>query len=504
MLSLVNTVNLDGAVGHWISLMCISDESPIYLVFFKDHSKYDPYCEPLDLTNEVTFISGKGKPITYEKVIGDFTCRCSVSTDDKQLDWHIQLLGNYPRQHRFGIAIPIGEDPNFHTLDGIPRLIRSSLFNQTSAQTSVLTDGLCSNTRPMATYCSEDIDRQHKLSCPIVSTQFDQELLSVFTPPDYHSQFFAYWEEAANMTYLRVTTVTDLTSEFHVTIKIHEDHDNYHVYTDKYKSSNRGKKYEPSKESVDPQAFLKVVQNGLEKLASPYMATTQPPTTAYDATAWMDLVRTARQTEEFWEIPYVKPLPIMESINNLIKDSELMLYGNEMSLDLEQGYTADIYQEVAFHTIRAHLKAEDGILAGAFGMFQELYYQWMKKIPPIRQSNLMMHYFVACLCYNGKYRESQDVFKKHQALMNKTSKKNQTELGISDNHVIMQCLSWYFAKHLELYRNLMANGNPHRYWRHKRVPMANFLTPAWAASFCGKGFYDNACRDNPELPRIGD
>ena len=166
---------------------------------------------------------------------------------------------------------------------------------------------------------------------------------------------------------------------------------------------------------------------------------------------------------------------------------------------------AQVYQEIAFHTIRVHLRSEEKDFETAVSMMEELVDLWYDKISPIRQSNLLMHACFIFMCCN-RFERSYECFQKHWALLKYMPEENRVRDGIHDNQAIMQIAYWFFLKHVPDFRDFYAVKSNIEHsselWNHKKIAMLNFLEHdnAWIASFCGLPFYNHARTIFPSLP----
>ena len=133
-------------------------------------------------------------------------------------------------------------------------------------------------------------------------------------------------------------------------------------------------------------------------------------TTPCDVTPWMDLIRTSRHPQVTWVVDYIEPRTELLEINKIIEQSEEIIYGDLRTLSMKEGYSADISQEVTFHTIRAHLRAEKGEIEQSIEIFTEILSKYYDYLPVIRQSNLLMHCSLAYLC-TGDFDKSYECFK---------------------------------------------------------------------------------------------
>ncbi len=224
-----------------------------------------------------------------------------------------------------------------------------------------------------------------------------------------------------------------------------------------------------------------------------------------DVTMWMDLARTSRHPQHLWSIDYIESLPELETINEAIRKSEVILYGDNRSLKLREKYSADIFQEIAFHTIRAHLRSEEGHPEISVEIFEELIEDWLDEIPLIRKSNLLMH---ACLCFLccQKWQQSYDCLQKHWGLLKYASTDDRENLGIWDNEVIIRMIYWFFMKHVPDFRTFYASKTgviaSSDLWKHKKMGLLWALSydDSWVVSFCSLPLYEHARSLMPDLP----
>lgn len=222
-----------------------------------------------------------------------------------------------------------------------------------------------------------------------------------------------------------------------------------------------------------------------------------------DATGWMDICRTARQPQTLWNIDYIEPREFLSPINDLIRESEIMLYGNKTNIFLKEGYSADLQQQSSFNTIRAHLRSEEGDFESALLIFQSLLDSFYDKLTVIRQSNLLMHCCLAFVCC-GKFRDSYQCFNKHWILLKSLSEDQRLELGIWDNHVILHMIYWHISAHVPDFKDFYEiQSGTQEMIAHKKIPLLKCLEydQTWCASFMGLPFHKHFCKLYPEFPK---
>ncbi len=223
-----------------------------------------------------------------------------------------------------------------------------------------------------------------------------------------------------------------------------------------------------------------------------------------DVTPWMDLIRTARQPQNFWSVDYIEPKPGLEKINEIIRKSETILYPNKHSLKLKEGLTADLSQQAAFNTIRARLRSEEGDISGSIEMFQEMLDSHYDELTEIRQSNLLLHCALAFLCCK-MFDKSFECYQKHWALLKYSDPKNREKIGLWDNHIILHMSYWFFSRYDTNFQDFYAikiGLNANELYSHKKIALMNFFEydPSWVVSFCGLPFYNHARTTMPGLP----
>lgn len=251
-----------------------------------------------------------------------------------------------------------------------------------------------------------------------------------------------------------------------------------------------------NKKYASAQDLIEVVRKQFKLLK------TSPPG---DVTDWMDLIRTCRQPYMLWEIDYIKPRPELLEVNDFIRQSEEILYGSKSKLSLINGYQAEISQQSAFNCIRTHLRAEEGDCELGQSMISEMLEQHYDDLPIIRQSNLLFHACLISLCCNS-FQKSFECIEKHWALLKYLPPDDRVQLGIWDNHVILQMIYWSFCKYVNEFKDfysIKTNTNSNDIWNHKKIALLHFLEydNAWMASFCGLSFYNHARKQFPSLPQ---
>lgn len=219
-----------------------------------------------------------------------------------------------------------------------------------------------------------------------------------------------------------------------------------------------------------------------------------------DVTSWMDVCRTARQPQMLWHVDYIEPRDCLLTINDLIRESEEILYVNKTSVILKDNYTADLQQQSAFNTIRAHLRSEEGDFESSLDIFRSLLKDFYDRLTTIRQSNLLIHCCLAFVCC-GEFRESYECFQKHWVLLKSLSEDQRLSLGIWDNHVILHMIYWHIASHIRDFRDFyeVESGVEGGIMGHKKVALLKCLDydQTWAASFMGLPFHKKLCELYP-------
>lgn len=216
-----------------------------------------------------------------------------------------------------------------------------------------------------------------------------------------------------------------------------------------------------------------------------------------NVTAWMDLVRTARHPHMLWAIDYIQGSQSIGVVNQIITESETLLYGDTSSLKLKPGYKAEDFQEVTFHTVRAHIRAEEGSPELAAQMFDNMLDVYYDDIALIRQSNLLMH---ACLCFLccKWWDKSFDCLQRHWGLLKYSSPNERESLGLWDNELIMRQIYWFFSKHCMDFRNFYTSKiglqSTQEVWKHKKIGLLHLLEydNSWVVSFCSLPLYNHA------------
>ena len=227
--------------------------------------------------------------------------------------------------------------------------------------------------------------------------------------------------------------------------------------------------------------------------------------TTGDVTGWMDLVRTCRQPQIFWKIDYIEASEKLKQINALIQKSEQILYENETSLNLRHGFIADSAQEIAFHTIRARMRSEEGKIGLSVSMFEAMLKKYYDIIPTIRQSNLLLHAYTSFLC-SMRFEEAFECMNKHWFLLKYAEAPERVSLGLWDNETILHLIAWFFVKHVSKFKNFYISKTkiePRMMWNHKKISLLHFMDHdhSWVASICGLPFYEHASAIMPSLPQ---
>ena len=451
----------------------VTEDETAYFTMFKEHERFDPSCKILNTSLPVKHLVGGSDWLSYSKNIEgpskQFQALHRLELVDHGFDWNIKIEGEYPENHRFGITLPVGCNSSFF---GIDKEIET----------------------PLAVYLSEIFYNQTLLNFPLISA-ISQNKTVVFTSSQVSIQFFIYEEKKVD--WLRITSITNHTNELTVAIRFFDkdqELDLRKIYLQKYTDIGTQQRMYRHQQNLELQESMpQLVIEEFERIKKPI-----------DVTCWMDLIRTVRHPGIFWVTDYIQPRQILLEMNDVIRDSEIYLYGDRQSMTLKDGYSADISQEVAFHTIRAQLRSEEGEISLSVDMFRKLYEKWYPKISVIRQSNLIVHWFRVSLCCK-MFEEACECISRHEELIYTQDEKDRTELGLTDNQSIMNLAIWYFMKYskeLVLFIAKKNNLNPKNIWNHKKTSLIDLLDTdnSWIVSFCSRSFYEHARIVYQDLP----
>jgi len=171
-----------------------------------------------------------------------------------------------------------------------------------------------------------------------------------------------------------------------------------------------------------------------------------------DVTAWMDLIRTCRQPQVMWNVDYIEPNEHLPAINDLIRCADEIIYQQPNSIELKNGYSAEINQQAAYNTIRVHLNSEDGHIEISLQLLKEMLREQYDDLSVIRQSNLLFHSSLIFLCCK-KLELSYHNMQKHWALLKYSKPSERIQLGLWDNQCLLEMTCWFFVKHCEEFRD---------------------------------------------------
>ncbi|MEK0337280.1 MAG: class I SAM-dependent methyltransferase, partial [Nitrosopumilus sp.] len=234
----------------------------------------------------------------------------------------------------------------------------------------------------------------------------------------------------------------------------------------------------------------------LEKLVAVAKTELENAKKGGDVSSFLDLIRTARQPQNAWLIDYITPRPELKEINHLIQEAESAFYQEDTSIEMLPQFRADVMQHVAFNTVRAHVKSEQGDIEKAILILDQTKNKYYGELSLIRKSNFLMHHCLAHLCIKD-FSTSYESFENHWLLLKYAEPQDRVNSGIWDNQIILQMIYWFFIRHSEDFKDFFTvknQTNPSSIWKHKKIPMLNFITYdfSWVVSFCGKPFYDHA------------
>ena len=249
-----------------------------------------------------------------------------------------------------------------------------------------------------------------------------------------------------------------------------------------------------SKYTVKVDDLLEVAKESFEKFRQ---------TSSGDVTAWLDLLRTCRQPQILWEVDYIEPKEELAGINDLVRQTEDILYENG-HIVMRPEFSADMSQQIAFCTIRAHLLSETDPEASK-KLFSDMMDYFYGDLTLIRKSNLLYHACLAFLCCND-FAKSYDCFERHWGLLKYASPSDRIKEGIVDNQTILQIIYWFFIKHVDDFRDFYAVRSKvemEQVWNHKKISFLYFMEYdcSWVTSCCGLPFYQHARATYPALPK---
>ena len=471
-LSSLNTileVDLLGFIRSW-KYKNITFDQPSYLVFFKDYSRLDPFCRLWNTDSSIDEFILRGDNISYTKTVESVKLQCNIAVQDNGWDWRIFVTESCP-SHRFGIATPCGTGE----LNNLGKPIETRVSQYFRATQDIFSD-------------------QTFLDIPIVSC----DEFSLFCSMKYDAQFFSYQD--GEQQYLRLTQATNLCPEITISCRIAEPKQHKAHYIDLYPPST-----EPEDEIMSEDVSVKEHLNLNEFLDSVHTAFADLKTqNTSDLTVWMDIIRTCRQPQIFWEVDYIEPKEQLTEINAIIREFEQIYYPKKTSITLRKEFSADLNQQAAFNTIRAHLHAENGDFDTSLALFRGMMLEWKEDLSTIRQSNLMFHSCLAALCC-GHTGESYAYFCDHGILTNHSTIPERVGLGLEDNDTLLRMVYWFFIKHVQDFRDFFcaeSGVKPSELWNHKKISILYLLEydNAWVASLCGLAFYNHAREIHSGLP----
>lgn len=177
-------INNLGFITHWSSFLSISESHPIYLVLFEEYSRINPFCQPLDMSEEIEIKFCDGDKLIYTKNIKNFSFEHEITIRGEGIDW---LLRFDPlcTNHSIGLALPFCEEWYDFSKNSIKENIAnySNFFNK-----SLYAD-------------------QHLLNVPCISS----DNIAVFGDMKNNYQFFKYKDGDSN--WVRITTSSNPTDK---------------------------------------------------------------------------------------------------------------------------------------------------------------------------------------------------------------------------------------------------------------------------------------------------
>lgn len=209
---------------------------------------------------------------------------------------------------------------------------------------------------------------------------------------------------------------------------------------------------------------------------------------------WIYLIRQARHPDFLWKINYIIPTEELSEINKMISESELILFEDPCDIILKKPFTADPASMSLFNVVRAYTKAENGQISEALNLWDKLYEDGISTLSPMRQTNLLMHFYVSFLC-SKQFEKAFSCYTRYLALTKLTTLKAQHSIGLLDNLSIMYCLHAFFLRHVPEFLSFMSSKldvYERELMIHKKSSMLDVMPIQFFVQTCSKPFYDYA------------
>lgn len=94
-----------GFITRWRANELVSPSSPVYLVLFKDYTRLNPSCRPLDISQPIEIIEWNQDSLIYAKEIESYRFVHTIHVFEEGIDWNIKA-DPLCISHSFGLALP--------------------------------------------------------------------------------------------------------------------------------------------------------------------------------------------------------------------------------------------------------------------------------------------------------------------------------------------------------------------------------------------------------------
>lgn len=216
---------------------------------------------------------------------------------------------------------------------------------------------------------------------------------------------------------------------------------------------------------------------------------------------WIYFVRQCRHPSNLWETDYLIPSNILVQCNELIDQSDNILFEQKDSTKLKEQYECSFKSFCFINIIRAYRRAESDDFESSLKIWDELYEEYLLEFTVLRQTNLLLHLFVVYLCSN-QLEKAMDCLRKQWFLLRNQKESDRYGMGIWDNNIVANIILFYFSIYNTDLRNKICDllsVNELEYNTHKKYILKPYLTTSLIATICSKPFYDLAVK-NFNLP----
>jgi hypothetical protein len=188
-----------------------------------------------------------------------------------------------------------------------------------------------------------------------------------------------------------------------------------------------------------------------------------------------------------------------DEFNGLLDRGEAFLFNSKT--DTKPKCQLTVTTQLMLNLLRIHRRAEEGDFETAGRILEDLYENWLDKVPE-RQLVILFQYFVHCTCLK-MWEKALEALKRAWNIIKLAPNQERYNLCYWDDWFSMHFVMWFFALHsndyyayvaskMGLHVSSMAGGRKNIFLKHQTAQdIADLVTPA---------YYKKARELMPELP----